>query len=792
MKYYATHMLLVPVGDILYGDSVLPFDSGYANYYEAAERKFQEFMELSRQGANGSRTLLSGDNDFETLKIQLKLRQARCLLEASKAESLDSELRVRELCDEVVQSSATPTTSRAWANFYLGSLELNHARRTGSLYELWRGHSNLADHDMCYDHETLHSSNAFDHIDCARRHFLAAVSLLGSATEVFTRKVLRSLALVTGPEEPGHAISGMSACTLVLTSIGRVTRQRMLVELGAGNPRFEDHGGAQDLYQAFGAFDSDFNDASERNQAIERFFSQLAKVVPANWRFVALGLCPSGEILLTSIDMADGFRARTTCIFTQDSSDYAYNEILKPLDEIIQSSQGHLQGMDPAAATEHFSRESAKRTWWNERKKLDGDLKVLIETVETNFFGSSCIREAFSGDAGQSMDSIVGDEDLSCGNLALKFEAACDLSDKTPEKATGSNTSEVQAAAFERERLELKKLTVPKLKSQLLEFEIPESKMRKLRKDDLIDLLLEQQENRSIRLVTAPQSPRPESSSPATGEPCLFLILDENLHRFPFEGMPMLTEKTVCRIPSLPFVLATLLERQSVSKAGYPSVDPVDASYVLDPENNLIETRKRLLPVIERLTSQRGWDWNEAVGVIPSPTFFEKALTRENGLMLYCGHGGGQVCFSRRKVEKMIKGGNAGSNESDENGSLRACRATVILMGCSSGRLMSVNRKSTDSLEELPLYYDPEGIALSYLSAGSPCVIGNLWDVTDHDIDRYSMDLLERFLGDSDDVSSDETLAKCVSMARTACKMRYIVGCAPVCYGVPVSLHREE
>ena len=27
------------------------------------------------------------------------------------------------------------------------------------------------------------------------------------------------------------------------------------------------------------------------------------------------------------------------------------------------------------------------------------------------------------------------------------------------------------------------------------------------------------------------------------------------------------------------------------------------------------------------------------------------------------------------------------------------------------------------------MYFEPEGIALSYLQAGTPCVVGNLWDI---------------------------------------------------------------
>ena len=45
--------------------------------------------------------------------------------------------------------------------------------------------------------------------------------------------------------------------------------------------------------------------------------------------------------------------------------------------------------------------------------------------------------------------------------------------------------------------------------------------------------------------------------------PCTFLILDENLQQFPFEGISFLSDRTVCCIPSIAFSIATLLESNS-------------------------------------------------------------------------------------------------------------------------------------------------------------------------------------------------------------------------------------
>uniref|UniRef100_A0A7S2PLY0 separase n=2 Tax=Skeletonema marinoi TaxID=267567 RepID=A0A7S2PLY0_9STRA len=251
-------------------------------------------------------------------------------------------------------------------------------------------------------------------------------------------------------------------------------------------------------------------------------------------------------------------------------------------------------------------------------------------------------------------------------------------------------------------------------------------------------------------------------------EHCTILILDEHLQRFPFESMDMFAGKAVTRVPSLPFVFATLMERESLT------VEPDSISYVLDPESNLSETASNLGPALNNLASSRGWEWNGVIGEMPTPEFMTEILQREHGMFLYCGHGGGEKFFSRSQVEAIMTSRNDG---------VRGCRPPVVLMGCSSGKLQSVNcPKENSTSQRYPIYYEPEGIALSYLIAGSPCVVGNLWDVTDRDIDRYCLTLMEDFVKGQGD-----SLAKCVAEARRACKLRYIVGSAPICYGVPLT-----
>lgn len=66
----------------------------------------------------------------------------------------------------------------------------------------------------------------------------------------------------------------------------------------------------------------------------------------------------------------------------------------------------------------------------------------------------------------------------------------------------------------------------------------------------------------------------------------------------------------------------------------------------------------------------------------------------------------------------------------------------------------------------------------------SPLVLGNLWDVTDGDIDRYTQALLQGWLRGG----SGAPFLSYVAQARQAPRLKYLIGAAPVAYGLPVFL----
>ena len=87
-------------------------------------------------------------------------------------------------------------------------------------------------------------------------------------------------------------------------------------------------------------------------------------------------------------------------------------------------------------------------------------------------------------------------------------------------------------------------------------------------------------------------------------------------------------------------------------------------------------------------------------------------------------------------------------------------------------------------------------------------MIANLWDVTDRDIDRFCQSMLKTWLAAggglgsciaeeggggtageaADEFSGSSGIGCALASSRGACKLPYLIGAAPVCYGVPIGV----
>jgi hypothetical protein len=624
------------------------------------------------------------------------------------------------------------------AYYRLGLVALSSSRDSGELQGLWAGkavfqgdrHSGA---NSNYDNFTLSATLK------ARQYFRCALSNAPPASFDLTKNILRCLALVTGPNE-GEFGEGLTSSSLIHMSVGGSSRNMIRDELNGGK-----------THALFRAFDDESLQYDARINSLERSLLDFGRFLPMSWNISTLAICPTGELIVSSISTSLGSnkdkvtKFSNACIFPANESisdDVLWNgihvDVLIPFDNIIEGNQKHLNGMTEEVQHDKYDAVLARRReWWKERHSFDEGLQKLLQHAERKYFSQDPIHHILIPDElflCERLDRTIHDNDssacsdLGCGNL---------------------NVESAKVVPFDMvtEKSKLMKLTVAVIKSKLVSCGVPENKIKKMTKSDLIHLLLTEMDmaSRSISKENTSSINTAESNvvynvrtcacdsdgdQARPEEPCLVLILDEHMQRFPLESMEMLSNIAITRVPCLSFVLAILVENEFIdSIATPPVVDPTKVKYVIDPESNLSDTASTLSSALDSMASKNHWKWEGVVGKLPPVEFVSEALQQENGLYLYCGHGGGEKVFSGSQLDALRKGRDDG---------IRGCRSSVILMGCSSGKLQSVNTpKVNPSAYGFTMHYEPEGIALSYLYAGAPCVIGNLWDVTDRDIDRY-------------------------------------------------------
>ncbi|MCP9258771.1 Peptidase family C50 [Dirofilaria immitis] len=213
------------------------------------------------------------------------------------------------------------------------------------------------------------------------------------------------------------------------------------------------------------------------------------------------------------------------------------------------------------------------------------------------------------------------------------------------------------------------------------------------------------------------------------------------LASFPFELLPIMeSHKRVCRISSFHMFEKLLSRSKKIPK----TVDGKNSFYVLDPGGT--------------------------IGAAPKPEELRNSLETSD-LFFYMGHGSGGRYFGRSTVLR--------SN----------IRAVSLLMGCSSVRIAYEGEG-----------FDGRGAIYDYVIAKCPCIVGCLWMVTDGEIDRVLLALLDFCFSEmqkpiNDKIkpnSSYRLLIDAIAYARTACKLKYMTGGAVVAYGLPIVTHLSD
>ncbi|XP_074653573.1 separin-like [Tubulanus polymorphus] len=232
----------------------------------------------------------------------------------------------------------------------------------------------------------------------------------------------------------------------------------------------------------------------------------------------------------------------------------------------------------------------------------------------------------------------------------------------------------------------------------------------------------------------------------------LILVLDRLLQMMPWDSIPMLINHPVSRMLSIYAISAELrLHGEDDTSVYNVGVDARKAYYILDPDNNLPHTKQ----TFSKWFKKQGWPG--ICGSLPSADDYKDALTN-NDLFMYLGHGSGT---------RYVKGEILQSIQS---------RVVSFIMGCSSGLL------------QVQGDLEVTGTMLNYLFSGGPVAIGNLWDITDRDIDRFFEQLITAWFRSAEGTTINELMCQ----ARSICRMQFLNGAAPAIYGLPVGLKFAE
>ncbi|RKP01407.1 hypothetical protein CXG81DRAFT_25901 [Caulochytrium protostelioides] len=415
-----------------------------------------------------------------------------------------------------------------------------------------------------------------------------------------------------------------------------------------------------------------------------------------------------------------------------------------------------LAGLDATGAGAEQATAEQKQVWWNERRRLDAALQSLLERIERAWLGG--FTGIFAPLAAMPPDLMAQGHSMLTDVVERHWLSA------TSSAATPAAAPPVSRIAFSDMFLQYM-LAQPApwpdaLTQDVLAVIVDHVVLAGYPADAVASWdALGADVRRVVHTIQHCHHTRTRSTPPR-GDPHVVLILDRLLHRIPWESLPCLRRRSVSRCLSLAHY------RECRQRLGAPLRDAAWLSrrdalqYVVNPGGDLVKTQRTFEHVFATMRPQ---PWQGIAGRIPTAAQWTATL-ESAGVFLYCGHGGGEQYLPTHRMRR-----------------LRRLPPVCLLMGCSSGALVDVGAA-----------LDPIGVVREYALGGSVAVVANLWDVTDRDIDRYCIALMT-YGGLIDPPAQRQPLplGVAVCQARQSCHLGYLVGAAPVLYGLPLTLTRS-
>lgn len=492
------------------------------------------------------------------------------------------------------------------------------------------------------------------------------------------------------------------------------------------------------------------------------FFKDLADYLPSSWIIITLDICPYTGDLLLSKSLKDSYntpfflRIPLSKRGTEDGSPgLSFIEMTNSLKSIIKQSDISTR---PETTSKIKSKEDRKN-WWKLRFSLDLELKNLLDHVENDWLGGfkgifddpfvhKPFLSTFRFDFGCLLNEI-----LPSRMLKIAEDTFMDFDDNVLElflSMSGmfsESTSEISGSEFRHKNYKLLNDLIYFILDSLMyhgeQNAYDEIDIEKFH--SLLDKLLMTYAQKKRRLL--PQEHHRETH--------IIFVPSAECSSFPWESLNCLKGKSISRVPSIGILVDMLKTRYksfNINKSD-------NLYYLINPGGDLTRTQTKFKPLFIDKEN-----WEGLIGVQPDGEEILHKLTGKD-LFIYLGHGG---CEQFIRTSSLFK---AACN--NDNHSL----PPSLLIGCSSGAL------NYNGLLE------PNGNIYNWLTCGSPMVVVNLWDVTDKDIDMFSLSVFERWgLLENVESSNNVNICQAVGDSRQQCTLKYLNGSAPVVYGLPMLL----
>lgn len=531
---------------------------------------------------------------------------------------------------------------------------------------------------------------------------------------------------------------------------------------------------------------------------MNRFQRDYIDIIPATWNVVSLSLNETkNDLCVTKLKAGSSPFALRLPLDRACSRDTN--------NEVFDFSQGRSELLEliglinrTCHSAQDMSQKGAKSEWWAEREELDQRLKDLLETIESTWLGG--FKSIFSQYQKRSdllarfqksfllvLEKHLPSRHLVRGRKTKKPTTKVNLDPRILELFIGLGDPSISEIDMDEPLTDLLYFVV-----DVLQFHGETNPYDEI---DFDAMVIDTSSALHAYHVAAKEAKTDRKGTHT------ILILDKSLHVFPWESLPCLQGLAVSRVPSLDYLRRSILEAKAwashhdhvesdsdessnsaaTSRTGhYVSIN--SGTYILNPSTDLKTTQATFGKALSSLPAA----WGSIEGRAPTETEFQTTLT-DKDILLYFGHGSGSQYIRGRTIRQLEK-----------------CRAVALLMGCSSASLTHVGQ------------FEPYGPIRDYMLAGSPAVVGTLWDVTDRDIDRFAGAVFEewglfprgtfpedakaarRGKGKASAAATTTqrnkaaegkygSLVEAVAKARTeACRFKYLTAAAVCVYGIPV------